>query len=290
MIPDEHDPAAPQRSPTPVETPEAAAQIAPPAGSPAPAPALIEISLISHTNTGKTTLARTLLARDIGEVRDAAHVTEFAEAYQLAATEQGDVLRLWDTPGFGDSVRLVKRLRSSDNPLGWFLREVWDRRRDRPFWCSQQAIRAARENADVVLYLVNASESPSDAGYVASEMQILRWIGKPVIVLLNQVGPPRPHGEDRAEEERWRAYLEPFGVMTDVLTLDAFARCWVQEGVLLDAVRRQLAPGQARCICTICVRPGSQRSLERFRQSMAVLAEQLVAAARDTEPVDAGSR
>ena len=31
----------------------------------------INLSLISHTNAGKTTLARTLLGRDVGEVRDA---------------------------------------------------------------------------------------------------------------------------------------------------------------------------------------------------------------------------
>jgi hypothetical protein len=35
---------------------------------------------------GKTTLARTLLARDIGEVRDEAHVTESAESQLLIDT------------------------------------------------------------------------------------------------------------------------------------------------------------------------------------------------------------
>lgn len=35
----------------------------------------ITISLISHTNIGKTTLARTLLKEDIGTVRDSAHTT-----------------------------------------------------------------------------------------------------------------------------------------------------------------------------------------------------------------------
>ena len=73
---------------------------------------------------------------------------------------------LWDTPGFGDSVRLFKRLAIAGNPIGWFLREVFDRYRDRPFWLSQQALRAAKEEADVVLYLVNSSESPQDAGYL----------------------------------------------------------------------------------------------------------------------------
>ena len=41
----------------------------------------ITLSLISHTNAGKTTLARTLLRRDIGEVLDQAHVTEVTWAW-----------------------------------------------------------------------------------------------------------------------------------------------------------------------------------------------------------------
>ncbi len=35
----------------------------------------INLSLLSHTNVGKTTLARTLLRQDIGEVGDRPHVT-----------------------------------------------------------------------------------------------------------------------------------------------------------------------------------------------------------------------
>ena len=38
--------------------------------------ATINLSIVSHTNIGKTTLARTLLNRDIGEIADRAHVTE----------------------------------------------------------------------------------------------------------------------------------------------------------------------------------------------------------------------
>ena len=186
--------------------------------------ATIELALVSHTNAGKTTLARTLLGQEIGEVRDAPHVTEVAQAHTLLETPDGDVLRLWDTPGFGDSARLVKRLRSADNPIGWLLREVWDRYRNRPLWCSQQAVRTVRESADVVLYLVNAAEDPADAGYVAAEMQILGWIGKPVVVLLNQVGPPRPAAAERAEVDRWRSALNAFPIVRDVLALDAFAR------------------------------------------------------------------
>jgi len=247
--------------------------------------ATIEITLISHTNAGKTTLARTLLAQDVGDVRDAPHVTEVATAHTLLETDSGDVLRLWDTPGFGDSARVAARLRHADNSLGWLLREVWDRHRDRPLWCSQQAVRTARDSSDVVLYLVNASEDPRDAGYVGPEMQILRWVGKPVLALLNQLGPPRPAAEERAEVDRWRAHLQDFGVVRDVLPLDAFARCWVQERVLLDSVGAQLPPDKRAAFARL-QSAWTHRSRTRFAAAMQALAAQLLKAARDTEPVE----
>ena len=162
-------------------------------------PVQIQFALISHTNNGKTTLARTLLGMDVGEVRDAAHVTEQSESHPLLTSAQGDTLWLWDTPGFGDSVRLLKRLALSGNPIGWFLREVLDRYRDRPLWLSQQAMQTARDAADVVLYLVNSAENPKDAGYLAAELKILQWLGKPVVVLLNQMGPPQSAYRELAE-------------------------------------------------------------------------------------------
>ncbi|MBL8286650.1 MAG: GTPase domain-containing protein [Rubrivivax sp.] len=201
----------------------------------------ITLSLVSHTNVGKTTLARTLLGRDIGEVRDAPHVTEFADEHLLVQTVNGHRLVLWDTPGFGDSVRLARRMRQFGGfePLRWLLGQVWDRWRDRALWLSQQALRHVREGSDVLLYLVNASEP--DAGYLPSEMQLLGWAGQPVLVLLNQLGAPRQTALEQAEVERWRERLAPWTHVRAVLPLDAFARCWVHERVLLDAVRDVLA-------------------------------------------------
>ncbi len=244
----------------------------------------IQFALVSHTNNGKTTLARTLVGMDVGEVRDAAHVTQFAEAHLLQSSEAGDTLVLWDTPGFGDSVRLLKRLAMAGNPIGWFLREVFDRYRDRPFWLSQQALRAAKEEADVILYLVNSSESPQDAGYLPSEMKILEWLGKPVAVLLNQMGPPRPGSEESQEQQRWRQHLAQFPVVKDVLPLDAFARCWVHEHVFYEAIGRLIdedkRPGYARLL-----ESWSAANRQRYASALRVSAEQLAAAARDEEPI-----
>ena len=91
-----------------------------------------------------------------------------------------------------------------------------------------------------------------------------RWIGKPVLLLLNQVGPAatrRPRR--RAEEERWRACVAPFPVVRDVLTLDAFARCWVQEDALFGRVAELIAPDKRAG-----VRPAGRRLARAQRRAL----------------------
>jgi hypothetical protein len=248
----------------------------------------IQLSLVSHTNVGKTTLARTLLGRDVGRVRDEPHVTESADSHPMVQTAEGDVLLLWDTPGFGDSTRLAKRLAQAENPLGWFLSEVWDRYRDRAFWSSQQAVRNVRESADIVLYLVNAAEDPADAGYVAPEIRILQWIGKPVVVLLNQLGRPRPAAEEAADVARWREHLATATCVRAVLPLDAFARCWVQEGLLLSELASAMPADRREAFERLRAQWLAQRT-SVFDASIAELARRMERAATDREPLtDAG--
>ena len=246
----------------------------------------LDVSLISHTNAGKTTLARTLLGRDVGEVRDAPHVTAEATPYPLQETDAGDRLVLWDTPGFGDSARLARRLRQQGNPIGWFLSAVWDRYRDRTFWLTQLAVRNVREHADAVLYLVNAAEAPADAGYLAPELEVLDWIGKPVIVLLNQTGPPKGRADEAADEARWRDALGRWGKVRDVLTLDAFARCWVQERTLFAALARAL-PEAKRAVLDRVVAAWTTRRRAQFDAAVAALAGPIARAAVDREVLPA---
>jgi Domain of unknown function (DUF3482)/50S ribosome-binding GTPase len=234
----------------------------------------IHLSLVSHTNIGKTALARTLLSQDVGEVRDAPHVTEIADGHTLLQTAQGDRLQLWDTPGFGDSTRLLRRLRQSDNPLGWFMSQVWDRWRDRPFWASQQALRHVVDQADVMLYLVSAAEAPAAAGYVASEMALLEWVGKPVIVLLNQMGAPREAAAEAGEIDGWRQHLAAFAQVRQVLPMDAFARCWVQEVVLLRAVQDCMA-GERRDAMGRLIAQWQAQRLVTYDASVEVLASSM---------------
>jgi hypothetical protein len=247
----------------------------------------ISLSLVSHTNVGKTTLMRTLLRQDIGEVADRPHVTEVAEAGVLLESREGDVLRLWDTPGLGDSARLLKRLRASGNPIGWMLSQVWDRFADRPFFSTQQALKNVRDEADVVLYLVNAAEDPASSAYVPIELEILGWIGRPVVLLLNQSGRARPREEEARDENAWRAALAEFREIRGALTLDAFARCWVQEDRLFATVQAAL-PQEKLAALGRLRGAWRQRNLEVFEASVDALATELAAVLADREPLEPG--
>ncbi|MGB5101924.1 MAG: DUF2868 domain-containing protein, partial [Steroidobacteraceae bacterium] len=236
--------------------------------------AIVNLCLVSHTNAGKTTLARTLLRRDVGEVRDAPHVTTAVTAYELVATPEGDVLQLWDTPGFSGAERLADRLIGSANPVGWLLSQAWDRVMDRDFFLTQRAMRNVRDTTDVVLYIVDASEDPATADYLVPELELLGWMGKPVLVLLNQLGTPRD----------WESPLARNACVRGVLGFDAFARCWVQEHVLLQRIAALLTDHKRASFERLAAR-WRERNEEVFRASMRVLAAQLAAAAVDVQVV-----
>ncbi len=246
------------------------------------APNQIVLSLISHTNVGKTALARTLLRKDVGEVRDSAHVTVVSEGYPLIESEGREAV-LWDTPGFGSNLaKLAKRLKSSSNPVGWILHQVWDRVADTSLWCSQEAIRNISNDADVVIYLVDASQSPDTVGYVDLEMEILEWIGKPVLVFLNQTGRPDP---DRiaSEETAWRDHLAKQSIVKSVATLDAFTRCWIQEHEILERTASIVEGSAKKKTAQILAKAWKDRNLEVFENSISTIAALMAQSACDSE-------
>ena len=254
---------------------------------------VLQLSLISHTNAGKTTLARTLLRRDVGEVLDQAHVTETSERFVMLelpardASDPGGRIMLWDTPGFGDSTTLLRELEGRDDPLGWLAEQSFDRVEQLPLYSSQQAVLNVVEHADVVLYLVNASEEPGMAGYVEPEMQILGWIDRPVIVVLNQTGAPSNSDGRGKAEQRWRWHLASHAAVRDVISLDAFTRCWVQEGLLLLRLQA-LVPELHQGLMTRLLEQWRDENLETLTASARTLAELLWKAARDSEPAAEG--
>lgn len=251
-------------------------------------PMRVHLSLVSHTNIGKTTLARTLLGRDIGEVADRAHVTETTDDYVLARTPEGCELILWDTPGFGNSVALAKRLEKRTNPVGWFLSEVWDRVANKSLWLNQKALKHVKETSSVVLYLVNATELPDSAPYVSAEMRILQWIGKPVIVLLNQMGQPKIPEAEQADVDRWSNAMSAYPIVSSVLPMDAFARCWVQEYALYDAIAKAI-PEELHATFDALREVWARKRRAAYNASIQAMAHYLEKLANDREVTETAS-
>lgn len=233
-------------------------------------------------------MARTLLGRDIGEVADRAHVTETTDDYVLARTPEGCELILWDTPGFGNSVALAKRLEGRANPVGWFLSEVWDRVANKSLWLNQKALKHVKETSSVVLYLVNATELPDSAPYVSAEMRILEWIGKPVIVLLNQMGEPKAPEAEQADVDRWKDAMSAYPIVSSVLPMDAFARCWVQEFALFDAIAKAL-PEELHASFDALREVWSRKRRAAYNASIQALAHYLEKLANDREVTESVS-
>lgn len=203
----------------------------------------IVLSLISHTNIGKTTLARTLLRRDVGEVKDEAHVTDESTSYTMLETQEASLV-LWDTPGFGNIMPLLKRLKSQGGAWGWVLHEVVDRVFNRSLYSSLEAAKNIIEEAHVVLYLVNVREQPEDAGYVAQEFKLLEALDKPVVMILNQLDQAVLADPDarRHIQERWHQQFESFSCLKAVMILDAFTRTWHQELGLIQTITPLVSP------------------------------------------------
>ncbi|MBK6851959.1 MAG: GTPase domain-containing protein [Burkholderiales bacterium] len=198
----------------------------------------INVFVAAHTNVGKTALLRTLLGRDVGAIEDRPDVTTATTSYELVAGTDGSALLLWDTPGFGDSFRLARRLGLRYKWQAWLMREVLDRRRNPPLWRGQRLALDLRARADVVLYPVSLLERPIDAIYVAPELEVLGWAGKPVLVILNQGG-QLSNGDAAARVAEWRSALATHPVVQSVFDLDAFTRCWLQG---VDAFRGNWSP------------------------------------------------
>ncbi len=247
----------------------------------------INIMLVSHTNAGKTTLIRTLLGKDVGEVLDAPDVTTSVSSYELARLANSGVLCLWDTPGFGDSFRLAKRLDMKYRWVHWIVRELWDRHKNPRLWRSQRLAIDVKQRADVILYLVNSRERPVDAVYVPPELSVLGWIDKPILTILNQSGDDQHNGsaDDRIKE--WLEALSSYPAIKSTIDLDSFTRCWVQElalydeiGKILDATHRPSYDQLANAI--------KIEHYKRLDASIEVLATYLTAIATDNVELTTG--
>ena len=162
----------------------------------------LKLAVVGHTNTGKTSVLRTLL-RDVyfGEVKNEAATTRHVERAQLTDSQTGEVLvTLYDTPGLEDASGLMDWLedntasrRDGIERLQQFLAadiaqgvdsNVSNNYDSQDYNYSQEA-KVIRQllASDMAIYVVDAREPV--LGKYKDELAILSWAAIPVMPVFN---------------------------------------------------------------------------------------------------------
>lgn len=146
----------------------------------------LSLAVVGHTNTGKTSLMRTLL-RDsqFGEVKNAAATTRHVEE-AIIGDGQNEWIKLYDTPGLEDAGGVLDWLENETSPkndgierLQQFLtHEVAQTEFAQEAKVLRQLLRS-----DMALYVVDARE-PVLPRY-KDELMILSWCAKPIMPVFN---------------------------------------------------------------------------------------------------------
>jgi GTPase SAR1 family protein len=169
----------------------------------------IKLAVVGHTNSGKTSLIRTLLRDDrFGNIDDAAGTTRYVEKSAVFAGDD-EVLNLFDTPGFEDSSALLQTLdelsKTVQTRLPAELLDAFIRQAD-SFPDFEQEIKVLRQsiNSDVLLYMIDVREPL--LGKYRDEVEILTKAGKPILPVFNFIA-----GNNEALR-RWREQMAQFNL------------------------------------------------------------------------------
>lgn len=205
----------------------------------------VRLAVVGHTNTGKTSLMRTL-SRDtgFGEVSSRPSTTRHVEGVRLMA--DGEVLvELYDTPGMEDPIALLELLEGItaddgsrlDGPARVELFLAGDAARKR----FEQEAKVLRQllASDAGFYVVDARD-PVLAKH-RDELAILGACAVPLLPVLNFVRSPD------ADESAWREALSRLGLHA-VVRFDSVAperdgerRLYEKLGTVLDVWQPALA-------------------------------------------------
>ena len=204
---------------------------------------LLRLAVVGHTNTGKTSLMRTLL-RDtaFGEVSGRPSTTRHVEGAKLLADGEA-MVALFDTPGMEDAIALLEYVDSLAPPA----ERIDGPKRIERFLASPSAATRYEQEAKVLRQLL-----ASDAGlYVVDardpvlakhrdELTLLASCAKPLLPVLNFVKQPE------SRETQWREALARLGlhaiVSFDTVApeLDGEARLYEKLITLMDHQRPRL--------------------------------------------------
>ena len=170
---------------------------------------VINIAVVGHTNTGKTSLIRTLLRDDrFGDIDESAGTTRYVEKSTIFAGDDA-VITLYDTPGFEDSSALLQSLdelsTTVDARLPADLLRAFIGQAEH-FAEFEQEIKVLRQsiNSDVLLYIIDVREPL--LGKYRDEVEILSMAGKPIVPVFNFIA---GNSDSLA---RWREQMAQFNL------------------------------------------------------------------------------
>ncbi|MEC7120939.1 MAG: GTPase/DUF3482 domain-containing protein [Pseudomonadota bacterium] len=171
----------------------------------------LALAVVGHTNTGKTSLLRTLL-RDVafGEVKNQASTTRHVE--RAAIRDQDQVLLwLYDTPGLEDAGAVLDWLdaQTSSRQDGIERIQAFLRSAEAEQALSQEA-KVLRQllSSDVALYVIDAREPV--LGRYKDELQVLSLCAKPIMAVFNFAA------NQAAAVSEWREMLARRGLHVSV--------------------------------------------------------------------------
>ena len=159
----------------------------------------LKLAVVGHTNTGKTSLLRTLL-RDVyfGEVKNEAATTRHVEQAKLTDSQTGEVLVvLYDTPGLEDASGLMDWLedntasrRDGIERLQQFLAadiaqggDALTSNGSNEDYSQEAKVIRQLLASDMAIYVVDAREPV--LGKYKDELAILSWAAIPVMPVFN---------------------------------------------------------------------------------------------------------
>jgi hypothetical protein len=233
----------------------------------------LRLAVVGHTNTGKTSLLRTLTRDpDFGQVADQPGTTRHVEGANLLIDGQV-ALQLFDTPGLEDSIALLDYLdvlappaQRLDGPdrIRRFLDSPESTRR------FEQEARVLRQllECDAGLYVVDVRDPV--LGKHKDELSLLASCGHPVLPVLNFVNAPAQR------LEQWRTALARLGLHASVEfdtvapALDGEQQLYERLAILMDTHAGVLKALNQNVL--------EQRALRR-RDALRLIAELLIDAA-----------
>lgn len=169
----------------------------------------LRIAVVGHTNTGKTSLLRTLMRdADFGEVADSPSTTRHVEGAALLADGRV-VVELFDTPGMEDAIALleyIERIAPAAERLDGPARieRFLDTREARLRFEQEAKVLRQMLASDAALYVIDARDPV--LGKHRDELGLLAGCARPLLPVLNFVSDPANR------IPAWRAALARLGL------------------------------------------------------------------------------